>query len=139
MTARLLAAARSVGASDECADLLTSGCVGAGAAHELLSWRRDLDLPDPEELLNDPDSFDIPPRTDRAFALLASIVACVVADNTTERWNQAWGVVHRFIAAEKHDVAAIAARQLARNRPDGARPPAFVADLLPLLREAGLA
>jgi hypothetical protein len=139
MAARLLAAARSIDATDECADLLTSGCVGVGAAHELLSWRRELDLPDPEEILLAPDSCEVPRRTDLAFALLASVVASVVANNTTERWYQAWGVVHRFIRAEKHDVAAIAARQLARNRPDGARPPAFVADLLPLLQEAGLA
>lgn len=139
MAARLLAAARSATASDECTDLLVAGCVGAGAAHELLTWRRGLDLPDPEDVLGDPQSIKIPRRADVAFSMLAAVVAAVVAHNTPDRWASAWDVVHQFVKADKHDVAAIAARQLARNRPTGGKPPAFVADLLPLLQDAGLA
>ena len=139
MASRLLAAARSVEASDESTDLLVAGCVGVGPAHELLTWRRDLDLPDPERILSEPEAFEIPGRTDVAFSLLAGVIAAVVANNTPDRWTRAWIVVNQFVKADKQDVAAIAARQLARNRPHGATPPAFVADLLPILKDAGLA
>jgi MoxR-like ATPase len=138
MAARLLAAARSASVSDACSDLLVAGCVGAGAAHEFLTWRRDFDLVDPEFLLADPTSIKMPRRSDHAFAVLAAVVAAVISNNTPERWERAWAVVHEFVAADKHDVAAIAARQLARNRPAGANPPRRVADLFPLLQEAGL-
>ncbi len=51
-------------------------------------WRDDLQLPDAEEALRDPESFRIPERGDRAYAALAAITAAVLADNTSPRWKR---------------------------------------------------
>ena len=96
-----------------------------------------MDLPDPEEVLADPDGFELPERGDRAFAALSAIVAAVASNTTPERWAVAWRVLGRAGAAVP-DVAATAARTLARCRPDGAPVPAEVKVFLPVLRDAGL-
>ena len=139
MAARLIAAHDALKGTDDVLSLLLSGSVGPAAAHEFLTWRSELDLPDPEEVLADPSSLKLPRRNDRAFAVLASVVAAVAAKPTPKRWEQAWGVVQRYLDAGKHDVAALAARQLARCRPPKAKAPKTVEALLPILEEAGLA
>ena len=51
LAARMLAACEAAGLGEE--DVITAlgGCVGNGHAAELLAWRHNLDLADPEELL----------------------------------------------------------------------------------------
>lgn len=137
MAARLLAAADMSGSDDLVRSLLVSGAVGQGPGIELLSWLVDADLPDPEAVLADPDSFVLPERGDRAFAALSSVAAVVAADLTLERWQQGWAVFAR--ASESAlDVAVAASRQLVRCRPPGAAVPAEVHAFIPLLRDAGL-
>jgi len=139
MAADLAAAAEAAEASADVLALLIGGAVGDGAAMEYLQWRSQLDLPDPEVVLANPELLKLPRRNDRAFAVLASVVAVVLANNTPERWEQSWGVVQRYLDAGKQDVAALAARQLARNRPKGAAAVPTIAELLPILEAAGLA
>lgn len=57
---------------------LLSGCVGPGAARELLAWQKEADLPDPEAVLADPGSCSLPERGDRQFALLNAVAAAVL-------------------------------------------------------------
>ncbi len=136
MAARLLAAAR-VGGADDVASVLVRGCVGAGPGIELLTWIEEADLPDPELVLADPETFVLPERGDRAFAALSSVAAAVVGDCTPERWAAGWRVFG--LAGETApDVAAAAARALARARPPGAPIPREVRAFAPLLRDAGL-
>ncbi|MCU1692800.1 MAG: family ATPase, partial [Frankiales bacterium] len=52
-------------------------------------------------------------------------------------WDAAWRVVSRA-AAGAPDIAVLAARMLARRRPEGARLPAGLAALDPVLKAAGL-
>jgi MoxR-like ATPase len=137
MTARLLAAARSCAADDTVVSLLVCGCVGPGTAAEFLTWLVEADLPDPEAVLADPDSFVLPERGDRAFAALSSIAAVVASDPSGGRWERGWQAFARA-AAEVPDVAAAAARVLARCRPPGVPIPPAVAAFTPLLRDAGL-
>lgn len=137
MAARLLAAAGEAGASEEARALAVRGAVGDGAGLELLAWLHEVDLPDPEAVLANPSTFTLPPRGDRAYAALCAVASAVAARPTVERWLAGWQVVGT--AGEKApDVAAMAARVLARCRPPGAPPPSEIKAFLPLLREAGL-
>ena len=61
------------------------GCVGVGPGVEFLAWLAEADLPDPEAVLADPDSFVLPERGDRAYAALTSVAAAVAADPTADR------------------------------------------------------
>jgi MoxR-like ATPase len=137
MAARLLAAGRAAGAGEPVVSLLVRGAVGAGAGVEFLTWLEEADLPDPEAVLADPDSFRLPERGDRAFAALTSIAAAVASHATAERWAAAWKVFGRA-GEQAPDAAATAARTLARCRPAGAPVPPEVAAFAPLLREAQL-
>ena len=137
MAARLWAAAEAAGASTEAETALITGCVGEGPGVELLMWQMDMDLPDPEEVLADPDGFALPERGDRVYALLSAVAAAVAARPTPDRWLAGWRVLGR---AGEHtpDVAAVAARVLAQCKPAGAVAPPEVKLFAPLLREAGL-
>lgn len=137
MTARLLAAAEAAGTGEDVSSLLVRGCVGTGPGVEFLSWLAEADLPDPEAVLADPDSFVLPTRGDRAYAALSSIAAAVAADPDDGRWERGWRAFGRA-STSAPDVAAAAARTLARCRPAGARVPPEVELFAPLLRDAGL-
>lgn len=137
MAATLLGAARAVGSDDLVRSLLVRGAVGQGPGIELLTWLVEADLPDPEVVLADPESFVLPERGDRAFAALSSVASAVAANPTVERWQQGWAVFGRA-AASALDVAAAAARPLVRCRPAGALVPAEVHLFTDLLHDAGL-
>jgi hypothetical protein len=137
MAARLWAASDAVGASTEAETALITGCVGEGPGVELLMWEMDMDLPDPEEVLADPDGFDLPERGDRIYAVLSAVAAAVAARSTPERWLAGWRVLGRA-GEQAPDVAAVAARVLAQCRPPGAVAPPEVKLFAPLLKDAGL-
>jgi len=137
MAARLQCAAEAAGSGGLVASLLVRGCVGPGAGTEYLTWLAESDLPDPEAVLADPDSFVLPSRGDRAYAALSSIAAAVAGDPGDGRWERGWRVFGRAADAAP-DVAAAAARTLARCRPPGAPIPVEVRAFAPLLRDAGL-
>jgi len=137
MAARLMTATDAAGASDQARSALVRGAVGDGAGIEFLAWLVEMDLPDPEEVLANPASFRLPERGDRAYAALASITAAVAAEPTPERWTAGWQVLGGC-AAQVPDVAATAARVLARCRPDGTALPAEIKLFARVLRDAGL-
>ena len=135
--ARLVATCDAVGASEDARTLLVLGAVGDGAGIEFLSWFANMDLPDPEVVLADPDGFELPERSDRAFAVLSAVAAVAVSRGDAESWSAAWRVVER-VADQAPDVAALAARSLASARPEGAMLPAGLLKMAPVLRAAGL-
>jgi len=137
MAARLLTAAELAGAGDGVRASLIIGSVGEGAGVEFLSWVVEMDLPDPEAVLADPESFAVPTRGDRAHAALTAIAAAVSRNPTLDRWAAAWRVLGRA-GESAPDVAAVAARMLARCRPEHAPLPPEVRAFMPLLREAQL-
>jgi hypothetical protein len=139
MAARLIAAAQTSLASDEVMAVLVAGAVGAGPAAEFLAWRDDLHLPDAEEALRDPESFQVPDRGDRAYAALAAITAAVLSNNTPARWEAAWRAIVIGTRAGKGDIAVAAVRTLLTHRPTGAKPPPeILIEMAPILRAAGL-
>ena len=137
MAAQLWSAATAGGADADVRALLVCGAVGEGPGIEFLTWVDEMDLPDPEAVLADTSSFVLPDRGDRAYAALSSVAAAVAANATPQRWVAGWQVLAR---AGEHapDVAAMAARVLARCRPPGAAAPPEIKAFLPLLRHAGL-
>ncbi|GAA2209672.1 MoxR family ATPase [Nonomuraea monospora] len=136
-TAKLMAACKAAGAAAEVLAVLVTGAVGEGAALEFLSWLEHLDLPDPTAVLANPDAFDLPHRSDRAFAVLTSVVAVAVSAGDADRWDAAWRVIAKA-ARTAPDVASLAARTLAGHRPPGAAIPSALLELTPILRAAGL-
>ena len=137
MAALLLAAAEEIGASELARVVLVAGTVGAGAGIEFLHWVADMDLGDPEAALRDPAAFVLPERGDRAYAALSAVAAAVAAHPTPERWVAGWKVL-ASAGSQAADVAAMAARVLARCRPSGTSPPPEVKLFAPLLKDAGL-
>lgn len=137
---RLMAVGAAQGLNKEERAELIQGTVGPGAGQEFLTWVDTLDLPDPEELLANPKSAKLPARGDRQFAVLASVAAAVVGKNTPERWKKGWEVMVQAGNHYAKDVAAAAARMLAKNRPPrGATiPPEADACFRPMLLAAGL-
>ncbi len=137
MAARLWAASGATGSTEESRSALVRGAVGEGAGVEFLAWVAEMDLPDPEAVLADPAGFLLPARGDRAYAAVAAVAAVVAANPTPQRWAAGWQVLGRA-AETAPDVAAVAARTLARCRPEGAAPPAELQLFAPVLRDAGL-
>ncbi len=139
VAARLLAAAELVAASGSVATMLAMGAVGPAAAAEFLAWREDVDIPDAEAVLRDPESFRVPDRGDRAYAALSAVTSAVIAHNTPERWEAAWRAIAAGTRNGNGDITVAAARSLIANRPDGAVPPRDVlSTMAPVLRTAGL-
>lgn len=132
----LLAMCDTVEAGDDVRETVVSGAVGEGAGLAFLAWLDNADLPDPERLLADPESFELPERSDRAFAVLTAVASVVRAKADTASWTAAWRVVAK--AAEvAPDVAILVAQSLATARPRGAALPSDVlAVLAPVLRAA---
>lgn len=138
--ANLMAACRAGGASDECEMMLVAGSVGDAPAIEFLTWRRDLDLPDPEDLLADPENHPLPlDRGDKAYVVLSGVASAAIRDKDEPRWLAGWKVLARAAKSGGMDVAASAARTLARNLPGTvtAAPPEAAA-FAKVLRAAGL-
>lgn len=119
---RLLASCRAVDCQDEIMGLL-SGCLGEPVALEFVKWLRENDLPDPEALLKNPDSWTPNEKQpDRAFAVCLAVTDCAVSNQdrksatgkkiASKRWHAAWNVLDRVMPIGK-DIVAIAARRLA--------------------------
>lgn len=143
MAARLMAAASAAGYATESDIAMTAvaGCVGPGPATELLAWIKEMDLPDPEDILKAPDKYKIPTRSDRQFAVLASVTAAVVQNTTPERWIAAWKVMAKNATDGQKDVAAAATStllKLHKRRTDLPLPTTEVKAFIPLLKAAGM-
>lgn len=131
MASVLLAAAMSISANDDIRALLVGGCVGTGAAAEFIPWCREMDLPDPEELLKNPRSVKLPSRGDRAYAVLASVVSAIASNNTKDRW-EAGAVLIGIAGKQKQDIAAQGLISLARLKQNSYTAPPEIGYLLTL-------
>ena len=138
MAARLLAAGRAGQVGDDVIASLVTGAVGEGAGLEFLAWLREVDLPDPEDVLAAPDNFKIPARGDLAFALLASVISAAVSNLTRDRWMAAWRVLAKAAEQGGRDVAAVAAKTLAANRGNHPLPLKDLQPFVELLKAGGL-
>ena len=143
---RLLAAILSTGESEksDLANLAVSGCVGA-AAEPFMSWLINLDLPDPEEVLANPDKADklLPMKREDHLAVsleAMAVAACQDREDLKERWETAWEILTP-IFIDRKDVGIEAAKTLARimTRPElkDAKRPKETFMVYDILKEAG--
>lgn len=110
---------------DDAAVLVLTGTIGQGATREYLVFRRDLDLPDPLDVIGDPRRFDWSRmRPDRAFATVNAVRAYVLGtapDKTL--WLGAVNALATVAEAGLPDIAQGALAALLNNMPDGAALP----------------
>jgi hypothetical protein len=139
MASRLLAAADAAQAGEDVSASLVVGCVGDGAGLEFLAWRKALDLPDPEEILQNPEKFHVPERGDQVFAVLTAVVSAAVGNLTKDRWLAAWQVLAKAAEQGAKDIAAVAAKALAAARkPNLPLPQRELREFISVLRKGGL-
>ena len=117
--------------------LIAVALVGDGAAIEYTTYARDLDLPNPEDLLADPDSFGDMERTDQQFAALEAVAATVISDPKTH-WHSGFKVCIAAANAGVPDIAAAVAARLVRIKPAGASLPRGFEAFTEVLADAGL-
>ena len=124
-----------------CAPDLAHGAIGAATGTEFPAWTAALDLPDPEELLANPDPLLLKGlRPDRVHVTLQSVLALVVSKPSPERWTAAMAVCVMAANETGVDPAVPVVRALLRGefRPDGAELPAGMAVFAAPLALAGL-
>jgi hypothetical protein len=114
---KLLAAAESCSADKNVRRLLVTGCVGDGAGAEFTTFLETQALPDPEEVLADPQVLQLPRRGDLAVAIVRSILARVEADNSIPRWERCCDVFEATYRQNK-EVAMAGYGTLWKLKPD---------------------
>ncbi|WP_377273838.1 AAA family ATPase [Peterkaempfera sp. SMS 1(5)a] len=134
---RLLATAYAGGAGQEAIAAALTGTVGDGTGIELLSYLDQLDLPDPDRVLADPEAFALPKRGDRQLAFLTAVVSAVQSGLTQPRWEAGWAVLAKAVEAGVPDVAAQAAVDLAALRDPDWPVPSGIDGFLELLQLSG--
>jgi AAA domain (dynein-related subfamily) len=140
MAARLYATALAVGASESVITLLLHGTVGIGAANEFMHYADTLDLPNPEDLLKDPEAFECPDRGDKVYAIAASVLSATLNNMTVDRWVACGDILATIADAGHADIAYNTGRKWAPVdvRPAKAVPSSkAVASLAPILTALG--
>ncbi|GAA1672876.1 MoxR family ATPase [Nonomuraea maheshkhaliensis] len=137
MALRLLAVGYAAGADQQAVATAVVGAVGDGAGLELLNYLEQLDLPDPDRVLANPDAFALPARGDRQLAFLTAVVSAVQSDLTRRRWEAGWTVLAKAVDAGVPDVAARAAADLAALRDTDWPVPSGIDAFIDLLQLSG--
>lgn len=137
MAARLMAGAEAVGEEDTIPELI-AGCVGEGVAYEFLAWKKNLDLPNPEDILANPQKFILPNRGDKAFAVLSSVVAYAVNNMSRKMWDAAWQVIILASQQGGKDIAASVVPPLAKAKKPDFPIPKGILEFQDILRKGGL-
>lgn len=135
----LLAFGTAASVSREVLALLVRGAVGDGPGLELLAHLDRMELPDPESLLADPASAELPVRGDLRQAALEAVVAAVGARPERERWEAGWAVLVRALETGVPDLLVAPATALAALRRDDWEVPEAVerlAGVIGLARQA---
>ncbi|MFC5751533.1 AAA family ATPase [Actinomadura rugatobispora] len=137
MALRLLAVGYATGASREGLSAAVVGAIGDGAGIELLSYLEELDLPDPDRVLANPEAFALPKRGDRQLAFLTAVVSAVQGNISRRRWEAGWVVLAKAVDAGIPDVAARAAVDLAALRDTDWPVPSGIDGFIDILRLSG--
>lgn len=119
LLAPTVGAARAIGADEDEIISLAAGCIGPTALN-YFAWRRDLDLPDPRMILEDPKRLELTGRGDRDFAILNAITGLAIEDLKPETWRAAWQVLEEANRQGHRDTAAASVRALVQARNNSA-------------------
>jgi hypothetical protein len=137
MALRLLTFGLASNASREALSTALIGAIGDGAGLEFITYLDELDLPDPNRVLANPDAFALPERGDRQLAFLTAVVSAVQSDTSRPRWEAAWSVLAKAVDAGVPDVAARAATDLAAMREKSWPVPSTIDAFVDILRLSG--
>ncbi|MFC6012522.1 AAA family ATPase [Nocardia lasii] len=118
MTIRLIAFATAARVGRDVLSQLIRGTVGDGAGFELLTSIDRMDLPDPEDLLANPDGVELPARGDQRQAVLDGVVAAVRKRPERARWAAAWTILVAAAETGAPDLVVVPATTLATLRRD---------------------
>lgn len=137
--AMLSAFVSATGLSEGVRRLVLKGSVGVAAAAEFITYRNNIDLPDPEKVLAEPDKFTLPSRADQIYVLGAGILNALTRNISTDRWHAAGKILEKMVESGHPDMAVSFARQWLKIRPAKETPNTTVLQaLIPLLTEAKL-
>jgi hypothetical protein len=116
MAASFLAAVESIGekTNDSLAIQLVTAVVGQSAAIEFFQYMNQLDLKDPEWLLEHFMEWDIPERVDLVYASLTSVIAVFAVNPTNKRWLKCWKFIEYINEKGVEDVGIGAALLLSK-------------------------
>ena len=129
----------AAGLSEGVRRLILKGSVGVAAAAEFITYRNNIDLPDPEQVLSAPEKFTLPTRADQIYVLGAGILNALTRDISTDRWHAAGKILEKMVESGHPDMAVSFARQWLKIRPAKETPnTAVLQALVPLLTEAKL-
>jgi hypothetical protein len=84
--------------------VLITGCVGGTAARTYLAYRGSQDLPNPEDIIANPD-LEIPTRADILYVVGSSLLHALRTNNTPERWRQVEKFILRLFKMKLPDIA----------------------------------
>lgn len=118
MATRALAGAMAQGLSETDCNTLVAAFVGLGPATELASYRKEVDLPDPADLLDGKVKWKADERLDRTQAVLSACAALVCPPKSAKRKERAtalWGMMEP-LAKDHSDLVITAARSLIKSR-----------------------
>lgn len=139
MVLKLLGMANAMQLSAEIRRLLVVGCVGHGAGSEYLIYRDNLDLPNPEDIIKEPETATLPTRADQLYVICGSLNGALISNPTAERWDNVGKFILRLSTLGHPDIAVSLYLQWLKLAPAGAmasRP--IVQSLNPLVQQAGL-
>jgi len=116
---RLIAASRSLyGEFSEIENILVSGVIGVPSAIEFFAYCRNLDLPDPEFILANPEKWEIDlKRTDIIFSVISSVNSYYAFNKSIENWFRAVILYGRLYQQELSDLATIGMKFIYQNKP----------------------
>lgn len=142
MAARALAGCEVHGLSGDDATAVFSAFIGEAPASEFLEWQQNLDLPDPELVVDGklqwtPDSR----RLDITETVLTAVVAMVLGSKGNQRKERAdnvWKILRTLTDTDALDVAYPHAEKLVVNGLHGKEARDVLRKLEPIMREAGL-
>lgn len=118
---------------------LIVGAVGDGAAMAFIQFLAELDLPDPEQIISNPDVLkdNYPKRIDVLYAVMFAVASRLKAEPTKDRWDAVWGVVRVIVENGHPDVAANLVQEIMPLRKSNWELPSDVRSLAPLVKEIG--
>ena len=106
---------------------LVVGAIGEGEGISFFNWIKNMDLPTPQEVLRNADSFKVPDRSDKTFAILSNLIPYVKENFEKKFWDASWKVIGKICEANQPDVAAVWAIRLAQGmKPEWGFPKEFI-------------
>jgi hypothetical protein len=98
----------------EALQIVLVGCLGP-YGETFAAWVKEQSLPDPEEILRDPERFPLPDRVDILHVVTGSVTAAAIRQPTLSRWEAAWTFIKRL----PQDMGILGARNLALAYQEG--------------------